>query len=229
MTAYGNIDSALAGLLVGDAEVVSRVAGNECNFGMPAVVFSGDAEKVFQYVLDKSVLTFSADFVASNSIAVSVDGTAITPVVFDTNHATTFAAVVAAINGLANVTATAGAGRSINISMDDHSAITVVAAVTLGASQATSSQVLSCTGSVFGVFPRVQKVGGQFNQYDNTPIVREGEMWVMTADAVVANATAYLVAASGVFTDDSSGNVTTGYVFRTATSGAALARVEIIK
>lgn len=231
MTAYGNTDSALEGMKFGlDSDVVSRVAGNAAGFGKPAMIFSGDSDKAYAYTLNKSVMTYSADFVTSNVINVSVNGVAISPVTFATDHATTFAAVITAIDALAGVTATAGAGRAINITVDGTQgvAITVTTVVTLGASQATATQVLSCSGTLFGAFLRTQKYPGSYEIYDVANIMREGEMWVMTADAVVANSAAYLVAATGVWTDESSGNVSTNYVFRTSTSGAALARLELV-
>lgn len=228
MTAYGNQDSAIAGGKVfGDSEVVTRLAGGIIDFGKPVVQYAGDSDKCYQYLLDKSVATFAADFVASNSIALTVNGLTAT-VAFDTDQATTKAALVAAVDALAGVTCTAGAGRAINI-ITEGAVCTASVVITGGVSQTTMSQVLSCSGSLFGVALRTQKLDGQYNAQDAVNVLREGEIWVLTNDTVVANTAAYLVAATGVWTDESSGNVSTGYYFRSSTSGAALARLEVIK
>lgn len=72
----------------------------------------------------------------------------------------------------------------------------------------------------------------QYAQYDTVPVLKKGRIWVTTDDAVVAGATANLKLSSGLFTDEA---VTTGIEaftqfsakFLTATSGSALALVEI--
>jgi hypothetical protein len=227
MSAYGNIESALQGMLFGmDYRADTRIAGNDAEFGTPAVVYAGDSEKAFQYLLDKSILTFDADFVASNVIVVTVNGVASASVTYATSHAATFAAVIAAVNAISGVSAVAGTGRQIVI-ITEGAVATVSASVTAGSSQAGSSQVLSCSASVFGVFPRTQKLEGKYLEKENANVLRSGEIWVMTADAVVANTAAYIVAATGVWTDSSSGNVSTNYVFRSSTDGAGLARLEV--
>lgn len=227
MAAYGNIESALKGQLVGmDYRCDTRIAGKDADFGGAAFVYAGDSEKVYPYLLDKILLTFSADFVASNVIAVSVNGVAAASVTFATNHATTFAAVIAAIDALEGVSAVAGTGRQIYITVEGETAV-VTASVTGGSSQASSTQVASCSATIFGVFPRTQKLEGKYLAVENANVLRDGEIWVLTADAVQANVAAYLVAATGVWTDEASGNVATGFTFRSSTSGAGLARVEV--
>ena len=66
----------------------------------------------------------------------TVNGVAITPVVYATSHAATFAAVIAAIDALDGVSAVAGTGREILITVDNAlSNITVSSATTGGAGQ----------------------------------------------------------------------------------------------
>lgn len=65
---------------------------------------------------------------------------------------------------------------------------------------------------------------------DTVSTLRRGRVWVQVADAVVLNSAAYVVCGGGTagqFTDASSSNLATGGVFRTATSGAGLALLEI--
>lgn len=228
MTAYGNMSTALAGAKFGgNTEVVSRVAGDTIEFGMPVVAYEADSEKAYQYLLDKSVLTYSADFIASNATTVTVNGTAAATITFSDTHANMMIALSAAVDAIAGVTCSQ-TGRILTVTVPG--SVATVSTVTVGGStQPTSSQVLSCSAGLLGVALRTQNVGGKYLELDAVNVLREGEIWVMTADAVVANKAAYMVAATGAFTDEVSGNVATGYVFRSSTSGAALARLEAIK
>lgn len=96
------------------------------------------------------VITYSADFVTLNSIAVTVNGTVITQV-FDTNHTTTITALAAQIQALGSIaTAVANAGaRTVTITGDltDRTYGGAVnlsdLGVTLGASQATSTVTIT--------------------------------------------------------------------------------------
>lgn len=95
----------------------------------------------FEVGARRGIITFSADFVASNSIAVTVNGVAITPVVYATSHAATFAALIAAIDGLSSCSCTGDAtARTLLIKPTDSDADPVITCtVTLGASQATAT------------------------------------------------------------------------------------------
>jgi len=86
-------------------------------------------------------LTVSADFVTSNSVAGTIDGVAITPVVFSVDHSTTMTALAAEIAGETTVdTATVTAAREITITSFDSVGNAFTAfLVTLGASQPTIS------------------------------------------------------------------------------------------
>jgi len=228
MAAYGLIEGALEGMICSNkSDILSRVAGGEINFGKALVAYAGDATKVYQYLLDQVELTFSADFVSLNVATVTVNGVTITSTFVDT-HANMLADVVAKLEALAGVTASNPSGRIVRITTAGAVCV-VTAAVTLGASQATTTQAASCTASVIGVCPRSNRANGKFIAKDIAPVMREGQLWVMTADAVVANADAYLVKATGVWTDDSSSNISTGFKFRGNTSGAALVELEVIK
>lgn len=82
----------------------------------------------------RAILSFSADFVASNSTALSVNGVSITPVVYATSHAATFAALVAAIDGLSSVESATGNSttRLITIIPTDQTIDPVIVAATTG-------------------------------------------------------------------------------------------------
>lgn len=104
------------------------------------VVAVGDPVYI-RYAGKKQVQTivFSADIVASNSIAGVVAGTALTATVFDTNNATTLTALAAKIAAQPNITSAASDGtRTITVTSDQDETIALTGfVVTLGASQAT--------------------------------------------------------------------------------------------
>lgn len=89
-------------------------------------------------------IVFSADLVTSNKVNLKVNGTSIAEVTFDTDHATTMAALAAEvlkIRGVASATVGGASNRTLTVGFDkdfDISAITNVA-VTAGASQATAT------------------------------------------------------------------------------------------
>ena len=67
---------------------------------------------------------------------------------------------------------------------------------------------------------------------DTVPVLKKGRIWVTTDDAVVAGAVANLKLSSGLFTDEAVGAGIEAFTqfnarFLTATSGSALALVEI--
>lgn len=91
----------------------------------------------------KTVLTYDADFVASNSIAASVQGVSITPVVYASSHTATLAALATAIEGLANVeSADVTGAREITIIAEDQTTnVLVTSTVTGGSSQPVATAV----------------------------------------------------------------------------------------
>lgn len=115
--------------------------------GDSAYVHSVSDLGLFTYEVNTSITTFDADFVASNEIDLDINGTSITTVTFDDDHATTFAALVTEIestleNNVSEVTRYTVVGdadaRTIVIRADASIAVTNVA-VTEGASQAEST------------------------------------------------------------------------------------------
>jgi hypothetical protein len=76
--------------LVSISITLESQAATRAGFG--TLLIAGDSDKL--PTKDVVVLTFDAQLVASNSIAGNVDGVAITPVVFNTNHDTTIADLI---------------------------------------------------------------------------------------------------------------------------------------
>jgi hypothetical protein len=104
MSQYSNIDRAFAGMKAQHyqfGEVLSSgIAIDEINFGYPVFSYLGDGEKLYNYYNDTCSLLFDADFEASNSIVITVNGEAASAVTFSSDHDTTAALVVLAIKAL---------------------------------------------------------------------------------------------------------------------------------
>ncbi|MCP3686001.1 MAG: DUF3383 domain-containing protein, partial [bacterium] len=90
--------------------------------------------------VDTVVITLDADLVASNSVLVTVNGTAMSPVVYAASHVATMGVIATAIQGLAEVSTAVVSGatnRIITVTAVYGSDVTVNGfAITLGASQA---------------------------------------------------------------------------------------------
>ena len=121
--------------------VESFIANTAISFGRACSQNIANASVVNQPVKDRSIFYFDADFVASNVITITVNGTAADAVTFDTDHATTIALVATAVNALDGVTCTGAdntvEGGAIFYIETPGVAITVTETVTGGGSQAT--------------------------------------------------------------------------------------------
>lgn len=124
---------------VATISVETAMAGNTYNVVINGTTISvdSDADAV------NSVVTFSADFVASNSIAVTLNGNALTPVLFDTNQLTTMQALqslILAQPGVQAVTISGATNRILTVIGDaDVDAIVNSVITTGGASQPTAT------------------------------------------------------------------------------------------
>lgn len=166
----------------------------------------------------------SGDLVTSNVINVTVNGVAISPVTFATDHLTTATAVAAAIDaalltmGVVSVSTVGGSSnRTITTIAQDTSVIFTSWAVTLGGSQATVTTTYS-TSSVFrGIATWIQQqlvspgVAGYANG-DAVGVGRRG-LWAVRARgaAMTDDTDVYACLATagdeGGFTTVSTGNV----------------------
>lgn len=235
-TAYGAYDVALAGMEFGhemDHQRITKAAYGTFDFGDPVFGQKGDDDR--GYMLDKIRVTFSADFVASNTINGSIAGLPIAQVTYGTDHATTFAAVVAAIDALAGVSiaASSASARTIDISIPK-TKIAATFTVAAGSSQAVASYSLTADRYLIGIVKRVQKakidetVGARFLETEAMAVTTVGEIHVDTADAVDSGSLVYLTT-SGAWTDATTGAVlATSYYFRSSTAAAGVARVLTI-
>lgn len=230
---YGEYEKALAGLKYGlESDIVTAAAKAIIQFGEPVLRAVGD--ELGGYVLDKLALTFSADFVASNVIAGSILGQAVS-VTYATSHAATFAALVTALDAVAGVDIVASDATARTITLKTDGKFTALAlAVTGGASQATLAIALPTDRVLAGIALRVQKapvsavLGARYDLTEAVPVMVEGGIWVEASKAVSAFAKAYLTT-SGKFTDSAVGAIATKYSFNSSTTAAGLVQLTVIK
>lgn len=235
-TAYNRDHAvAMAGMKAdaGFDRVESFTADGAIPFGRGVAYEAGNVEKVRLPAKDIATLLYDGDFVTSNKINGTVNGVAWTEVDFDTDQATTLAALIAAVDAMDGVSATAGAARTVVIEMDNGEAITVTTVVTGGASQATGTPTYSGDDIFRGISLQTHKEQNaagvvQYADKETVSTARQGVFWIETSKAVTADSDAYVLKdGTGKFTDASSGNLATGGKFRSTVAAAGLAKVEV--
>lgn len=248
MGAYGAPDVAIAGMVEGfHNDFESAIAKEDINFGSPVFGFVGSENKCYGPHLDKATVTLSADLVTSNVYTVTINGTAVAKT-FDTDHATTMTALIAAIKAdttLAALGISAAAGSSnrvIVVSAPAGLDLTVTGAVTLGTSQATVAIVHGTNGRFLGVAAFVQNGGKDFGAGTacwkngmSVSILRDGRLYVPAESTVADKDPAYVSGLGGAgtlgkFTDVATNNYDIGGFFRSnVSSGLALLEVRGMK
>jgi hypothetical protein len=158
---------------------------------------------------NKVKFTFSADLVTSNSIACTVNGTALTATVFATDHLTTMNAFIAKIEALANIRCVLDTADTNNRSAyvyhdGDADVLLTSFAVTLGGSQATISYVYDTQDVLAGVAmtTRDMAIDGNGIQYYGitgtdvtkfiSPVVKCDGIWVYSETTVNPNQSVYI-------------------------------------
>lgn len=172
---------------------------------------------------DTGSSVFSADLVTSNTVNATVNGVAITPVVFTTSHLVTMQAVanaIAAIPSVSSATVGGANNRTITIVSEVGTATDVtVFTVTGGASQATVTTTESQSGTFFGVTQTIyNKMAGYLSNTgpnlfvssglptpyfpgEVAPTLTQGRIYVVPETVVTSNSPVYLrVAPSGANT-----------------------------
>jgi len=254
MPQYGALDPAFPGM---SAEIFvkteSKFAMEAIPFGYPMFAYSGNVTdpgktgEVWLYHNDRSKVAFDADFVTSNSIAVTVNGVAVTAVVFDTDHETTMTNLLSQIEtDITGATATLDTddvnGRTFFVDIDGVDVV-VTAVVTLGASQAVATITVSGRQVFVGVSGHTHVVGSApktdlegnvleaakaYVAKDQLNNVWGGLINVDVAVAVSDTATAYVItsgANQGRF--GATAGYDTGCKYRSNTAAAGTAVVEV--
>lgn len=261
MSAYDTIDAPVAGMIEGtQSRIISKRIGDSAGipFGIPVFGYIGDSglgtardDNVHRYKNDSGIITFDADFEASNSIIITVNGTAVTAVVFDTDHDTTMALVVAQIEAEitgCNATSSGVNNRILTIDIDG-TEMTVAEAITGGGSQPTGT-VTYTTRMVFigfTVFTQLEAAGrteldgtvisaadAQYDYRDSANIMVDGEIYVVTSEAVDNLNQVYAITAAGATQgqcgDTVGSNVSlTGATFTETVAASGVAKVRVNK
>lgn len=229
-----------------DSNIKTRNAEQAIEFGRAVVkgITGGvDVKNIFK---SKASLTFDADFVTGNTIDLNVNGVAISQVTFATSHAVTFAAVIAAIDALTGISAVAGTGREILITVDNAASNITISDVVVagGASQAGSTVVYSSVDTFEGIAAlrhgQPTTIGGddKYQINDAVNVLTKGIIFVEVVATVAYGDSVYVYndksneSNQGQFTNASSGNLAISSAkFVSAATGTtaspALAKVEI--
>jgi len=237
MGAYGDMDQAVAGQLSGidkSIRTLRCVDAAGLPFGRAVMVNSGDKDGGYGYKQDTVKIAFSADLVTSNSVALTINGTALSAVVFATSHAHTMDLLKAAIEAAfptATVTLTdATNNREITVFIKG-TQMSASGVVTLGASQATVTATLTSAQIFAGVSVFVQKeynAANQYNQNEAMNVLRRGECWVEVSEAVAAHNPAYIVQSGASIGKFATSGYATNARFKSSTTGAGLALIECV-
>ena len=229
-----------------DSNIKTRNAEQAIEFGRAVVkgITPGvDVKNIFK---SKASLTFDADFVTGNTIDLNVNGVAISQVTFATSHAATFAAVIAAIDALTGISAVAGTGREILITVDNAASNITISDVVVagGASQAGSTTFYSSVDTFEGIAAlrhgQPTTIGGddKYQINDAVNVLTKGVIFVEVVATVAYGDSVYVYndksneSNQGQFTNASSGNLAVSSAkfvsAATGTTGSpALAKVEI--
>lgn len=249
-TAYLDPAEGIEGLIDGSIHLIdSRVATATLHFGAPAYYGTGDGGLVAPVLNDTATLTLSAVLVTGNVVAGSIANGASSgntfSVPFTTDSPTTITALGAAlalISGVQVVSVNTSTRVIVIRTPDSDVTSAVTIAVTGGASQATVSQTNSSSQRLVGVvvrsaLPYTSRNGtlanpapdggfAYYNAGDSVNIMRMGTIWVPVGVAVNADEPVYRTSADA-WTNVASGNTLTPYYFRSTTTGAGLAKMEV--
>ncbi len=172
---------------------------------------------------DMASSVFSADLITGNTVNMTVNGVAITPVLYATSHLATMQAIaneIAAIPSISSATVGGANNRTITIISNVGTAsVVTVGTVTGGVSQATITTTASQSGTFFGVSQAVYNkmniwipdVGNNLTRssgesapyYEGNPVptLTQGRIYVVPEDVVTSNSPVYLrVAPNGLNT-----------------------------
>lgn len=210
------MDIGSVGLLAdsGFKNTLSPRAFESINIGLGLAKVIGQDYVVRLPQQNLSTTVLSADLIASNSVAVSVNGVALTPIVFATSHLATMTAIAAAIDaqpGIASAVVGGANNRTITVTADQGGVAVVNSfVVTLGASQATATITNGTQDTLYGVAQRQQNMPNPLNPLgsygtpvfvagDCIPLLTKGRIYVAVEQTVTSDSPVYWrIAANGL-------------------------------
>ena len=212
--------------------VESAIAYNTINFGRGLTNYPGEND-VEMGRRNVATITLSGDIVTSNTVSLTIQGTAVS-VVFATSHANTVALLLAAIQAVPGVyAASADAAGHVFTVRTKGAAAVISGSIAGGATQATvtveSTNATLAAIKFAGISLHRNKETASYLADEMVDNSRQGEVWVETTVAVTKDQAAYvdLADGNGKFTNVSTGNLATGGVFKSTVSAAGIAPVEI--
>ena len=235
MAAYGLTDPAMAGLIegVGDARTVDPAILQEAvPFGQPLFGYAGEYPvKAWAFKKDVAKIVYSADFVASNSTVVTVNGVATDAVVYATSHAATIAAVVAAIKakGFEAVLDSTDTNSRTILTRAKGTNISADSVTTGGTGQPTDTVTYACGQVFLGVhaFKHVDPTKSPA-PYEVADVLRIGTIWGKTASgSALKSQGAVYVAATGKFAASGDAIASARFTSNEADT-AGLVRLEVL-
>ncbi|MHA1169501.1 MAG: hypothetical protein ACTSRU_16870, partial [Candidatus Hodarchaeales archaeon] len=146
MSQYGNISQLSAGNLFGaqvGALTESFIARELIKFGMCAFGYKGDVDSAMNIHVDKVVMTYDIDFTEANAVTINftVNGLAMEELAWDTDHNTTMALMVVALQALNSEWQVSVTGRVFTIITPGET--TSASTVVTGATPPVGTPVLS--------------------------------------------------------------------------------------
>lgn len=238
-------DKAFAGMKADSRfdHIDSKQAYEDIGIGLIGVIRSGSHDEVRLPKQNRATIVWDADFVTSNKINGTINGTAITEVDFDTDQDTTIEAVRAAIEALDDVdtavlTDTGGDNRTIRVNAVDGTAITSASfTVTGGASQADETVTYTTIddygengGIILHTHTLVQDSDGnvQYDQYEAVNFMRQGSAYVLAEEAVSPGDTVYVRHVANGAGKDVIGKIRNDSDSNTCTAFSALKIIQTI-
>jgi hypothetical protein len=230
------MDARLAGLLIGTPNIrrIESWRAEEADgiaYGLPVFGYRGRGRDAYRFHLDRGKIVFDADFVASNSIVLTIQGVALDPVVYAVSHDNTMDLLVAAVEA-AGYEAALDSGdvnnRTLFITTIGQTAV-VAEAVTGGGSQPDGTITYDSDPDLvfIGVSVFDQKEYNEASVYaQNEPmsVLAEGLITVEAGETIEENTVAYIRTADGLF--GTSGFLTDSR-FRSSRTGAGLVDLEV--
>lgn len=255
-TSYGfDFNQAIAGMPVDGSfdprHVESWIAFENLDFGI-ALFKCDDTTKpnsVRAPKRNKPVIVFAGDLITANVVNGFVNGVALAPITFGTDHVTTVTALADAIvaallaQGIVATYALSGSNRTITFTAKDANVLFATFVVTAGSTQTTATLTHGTNDAASGFRgiarydvqqPRASDNLAGFAPLDAVPVVRGGKIWSPITADVTDGAAVYVNLAAG-----SEGKLTsattapnlavTALNFRGAwpTAGLGLAQLEL--
>lgn len=230
MSAYNDMDQALAGLINGfENSIETGISGESIAFGSPVFGHEGVEDTVYGPHLDQSTLTLDADLITANVYTVTVNDVVVAET-FATSHAVTMAALIVSLNAAAGIvalgiSAVEGGSDKAIVFTGPGLDITATGVVTLGSTQAGATAAVTTYATFMGVavFKQTSTVAGDSGYVvgDAVNIMSEGALFVPVSTTVLDKQAAYAILAvtdRGEFSNSSSATYDVGCFFRSNSS-----------